>query len=985
MICDRFFGGEYKSYDLASASEFAISTHGPIVVYEFIRQVFEPFLPTKAHLHIPKFKWAAIATTNYDELIEKSYSAVKEPLQQPVTFVADSDPIEERLKNATSPVQVIKLHGCLTRISDTTVPLILSTTSYDQYLDNRRRLFGRLEEKGYENSFVFCGYRIGDQHVRSLITGMLPNGSTRPTSYLVCPGVTDIEQSHWRQHNIEVVDAKFGDFMEALSEAIPEFSRKIEPVAKSEITPIQKHFLPSVVETDHLRGLLEGGLSHIHSEMQFVEQKPKDFYAGFDTGWGCILGNLTVPRAVVEDVLLRVIDKEGDVSSPMLFTLKGPAGNGKTVALKQLGWELSTSLSKLVVYVDDFSAFSLSAIKELQEISGKRVFVLLDKASLYVQELSGAMKALHASNTPVSFIVTESDADWNNYCSSINDFLDEEFRVRYLSRREIEQLLDLLERHQCLGELQGLTREKQILRLEEGAERQLLVALHEATQGKRFEDIVVDEFNSLPEQAAELYLDICTLNQFGVGARAGTISRLSGISFKDYEENFFKPLESIVAVRQDRLTRDNAYFARHSRVANLVFRGICNDDSKRLRQLLRMIQSLDVGFASDRIAFERLSKGHSLIKSFAKADEIRKLYEAISELSSAPFILQQWAIFESSHKDGDLRIAREKIEEALSIDPRNSTIQHTDAEIFRKTANHATSPTSARALRKLCRERLDGIRDSTSKYVLATKAKLIVDELEDLAAQANESDSELVVDKTKSLELLLAEAHRLYPEDAEFHLCEARVQRVFRDKKAARVALERAYKFGADKKSVPTRLARAYVDEGNPEQAKSTLIDAMERNPDDKRIRFELAKLLLAEDVVDYKEAARHLSKSYDAVDADYEARFWHAMVLFRLQEYGEAQRLFSIINENAHPDFRKFASNKPNVVEESFPPFAGLVVYKQESFLFIKSNGLLENVYCNERATEVRVWDQISEGSRVSFRVKFCRKGPVGTDIQLG
>lgn len=985
MICDRFFEGEYKTYDLASASEFAVDAHGSIVVYEFIRQVFEPFLPTRAHLHIPKFKWAAIATTNYDQLIERSYEAVKDKLQQPVTFVADSDPIEERLKAATNPVQIIKLHGCLSRISDTSVPPILSTTTYDNHLTNRRRLFGRLEEKSYENAFVFCGYRIGDQHIRKLTTEILSNGSTRPTSYLVCPGVTEIEKTHWRQHKVEVIDAKFGEFMDALSEEIPEAFRALSIKRNETHSAIHDHFLPGVVETDHLRGLLDGGLTHVTRDMECSEQSAKDFYSGFDTGWGCIKNNLTVPRGVVEDVLLRVIEKEDDLQTPMLYALKGPAGNGKTVALKQLGWELSTSLSKLVVYIDEISSFSMNAIKELHEISGKRVFVLIDKASLYIQEISNAIKAFKTSKLPITFIATESDADWNNYCSQINGLLNEEFRVRYLSRREIEQLLDLLNQHQCLGELQGLSREQQILRLEEGAERQLLVALHEATHGKRFEDIVVDEFASLPETAAKLYLDICTLNQFGVGARAGTISRISGISFKDYEENFFKPLESIVAVRRDKLTGDNAYFARHSRVANLVFRGICNEDSKRLQQLLRMVRSLDVGYASDRIAFERLSRGHALIKSFAKAEEIRNLFKAISELSPEAFVLQQWAIFESSHKDGDIEIARENIEEALNIEPHNPTIQHTDAEVFRKAANQAPSHTAAQAYRKLARERLDDIKNGKNKYVLATRAKLIIDELESFAGIDSEANSDLVLDKTKSLELLLTEAQKLYPDDAEFHLCEAKIQKIFRDKRAARAALEKAYKVGAGKKSVPTRLARAYLDEGNRDKALATLLDSMEQNPDDKRIRFELGKLLLSEDVVNLPEVSRHLAKSYDTVDADYEARFWHAMVLFRLQDYEPAFQMFSAIDRDAHPDFRRFPTPSPNLVEKTNPPFSGIVVYKQESFLFAKVNGIPENIYCNEKSTDIRVWDQISEGSRITFSVRFSRRGPVGHEIRVG
>ena len=58
------------------------------------------------------------------------------------------------------------------------------------------------------------------------------------------------------------------------------------------------------------------------------------------------------------------------------------------------------------------------------------------------------------------------------------------------------------------------------------ADRQLLVALHEATRGLPFEQIIFDEYEGVvPERARRLYLDICALHQFGAPVRAGTISR----------------------------------------------------------------------------------------------------------------------------------------------------------------------------------------------------------------------------------------------------------------------------------------------------------------------------------------------------------------------------------------------------------------------------------------------------------------------------
>ena len=152
-------------------------------------------------------------------------------------------------------------------------------------------------------------------------------------------------------------------------------------------------------------------------------------------------------------------------------------------------------------------------------------------------------------------VAAEREADWTTYCTQIEDLLPPNFmRVRNLQNNEVENLVDLLSRHNCLGELEGKPREAQVAAFmsEEQANRQLLVALHVLTKGIPFEQIVLGEYDKVsPEQAKQLYADIATMNQFSVPVRAGTISRISGIDFTDYEERFFEPLKDMVVVGKD--------------------------------------------------------------------------------------------------------------------------------------------------------------------------------------------------------------------------------------------------------------------------------------------------------------------------------------------------------------------------------------------------------------------------------------------------
>ena len=124
--------------------------------------------------------------------------------------------------------------------------------------------------------------------------------------------------------------------------------------------------------------------------------------------------------------------------------------------------------------------------------------------------------------------------------------MSDEYELQYLSAREIDDLLKLLEQNRALGKLEGKTLEERRRELEQQAGRQLLVALHEATLGRPFEDIIKDEYDHItPEAAKHIYLTICVLNRLNVPVRAGIISRSHGVPFARFKEESSVPLSTL--------------------------------------------------------------------------------------------------------------------------------------------------------------------------------------------------------------------------------------------------------------------------------------------------------------------------------------------------------------------------------------------------------------------------------------------------------
>ena len=141
----------------------------------------------------------------------------------------------------------------------------------------------------------------------------------------------------------------------------------------------------------------------------------------------------------------------------------------------------------------------------------------------------------------------------------------------------------------------------------------MLVALHEATQGKPFEDIIADEYAEVqPDLARLMYLGICFLNQFDVPVRAGIVSRLYGVNFTDFEERFFSPLETLVTATYDWRSRDYVYRTRHPHIAELVVRRFVGTAASRFDMALQVINALNVDYDSDRKAFRHLTRGRVL-------------------------------------------------------------------------------------------------------------------------------------------------------------------------------------------------------------------------------------------------------------------------------------------------------------------------------------------------------------------------------------
>ena len=990
LLGQKFFGDPMVDYDLTFLSEMAIQAHGQALVFEYIREILSPFTPSPAHFLIPTLHWRALATTNYDTLVDDAYARTTDRLQTIVPFVKDTEPVEERMQRVDNPLPYLKLHGCLNHLHDSDIPLILSHEHYSKYDKHRKNLYSRLRGWAHESTYLFCGYKLADAHIRKTIYELADDGIKRPTWFLVTPNVADYEFNFWASLNVQVISAEFGDFMASLNDSISALSRTLTVFKTARDQPIRSHFISHEETPVRLAATLDRDLLYIRSDMPIEPQDPKKFYQGFDTGWGGISQELDVPRKPVEDLLLDAVIDRPTSTTPQLFVITGPAGAGKTIALKRAAWEAATSLEALCLWLFDGGALEEDVVLDLYRLTGERIFVFVDRMALQLDQVRRLLSRAKQKRVPVTVIGSERLNEWNLYSEPLQQVCQAtELPIRNLSVSEIGTLLDLLTRHNALGLLEGETRENQTRAFTERAERQLLVALHEATLGKPFETIVHDEYlRVVPETARQLYLDICTMHQHSVPARAGTISRISGIQFEDFSREFFTPLEKIVLTGTDPYTGDYQYRARHSRIAQLVFQQARDNDEDRAEQLIRIVSSLDIGYAVDQKALEGIVHGHSLARDIRQATVARSVFAVAMETApDSSFVLQQWAIFESNHSQGSMDEADALIRKALEREPRSNSIKHTHAVICRKRANAATSPLAKAQLRRLARERLDEMQARSDSYVLNLRSQIAIDELADMADALDDppTDSALAsfrdaVDKTENT---VNRAAEMLPDDPELLQAAARLNRLLSKHDRAIRALERSWKVGPRGSSVAVQLAHHYSSQKEDAKSLEMLQSALSRDPSDHRAHLEMAKYLFRIEPDRRDAIQQHFMRSYAPNDQRFEARHLHAQYLYLIGKSAESKELFSEIDRTAPSSFRRRAEKSDSMVSRQLRRYQGTLVTIKATMAFIRCPAYPSDIFAHANDTQQEVWRTLRTGDGISFQVRFNRAGPVALDIK--
>lgn len=255
-----------------------------------------------------------------------------------------------------------------------------------------------------------------------------------------------------------------------------------------------------------------------------------EFLLGTEPIWADLQSGRAILRAADEDIWKYASSRLSE-AVPGLVVLTGTAGSGKSTSLMRLCLRFVAQGDR-VGWVNRDSDISIREVRRDMRMRGAPRILALDDADIFGTELPVLIRDLVKSNEQLLILCAIRAGKLDRVLTDalLTDVPKSEFGMPPLEDHEIGALLDVLDRENRLGILKGKSRGEQEAAFRENAGRQLLVAMIQATSGKRFEDKCVQELTDLTDSGAKAYAMIAVATSFRYGLAKDEILLATGVS-----------------------------------------------------------------------------------------------------------------------------------------------------------------------------------------------------------------------------------------------------------------------------------------------------------------------------------------------------------------------------------------------------------------------------------------------------------------------
>ena len=249
-LAEKFGYPTDEVMDLVRVSQYAAIMEGSGPLYEKLRDLFDADYPTtKLHdllASIPNLlrskgchsRYQLIVTTNYDDVLERAFSAANEPYDL-VSYVADGEkrgkflhrfpdghttlieiPNQYLDLSLESRTVILKIHGAIDRLDAERDSFVITEDHYIDFLtrtDISNLLPITLAVELRKSHFLFLGYGLRDWNLRVILHRIWGEQKLTYKSWAVQLNPGPLDYEFWQKRGVEIFNVRLEDYVDALT------------------------------------------------------------------------------------------------------------------------------------------------------------------------------------------------------------------------------------------------------------------------------------------------------------------------------------------------------------------------------------------------------------------------------------------------------------------------------------------------------------------------------------------------------------------------------------------------------------------------------------------------------------------------------------------------------------------------------------------------------------------------------------------------
>lgn len=592
-------------------------------------------------------------------------------------FVSDTAP------DANRALQCVCLNGTL---SDLPNGVTFSTDQYMERLSRPDPWYWKLAGDLLTSPVVFIGTRLDEPPLWQHIVlrrgrGEHDAAEFRHRSYLVTPHLDRARQARLAECNVVWVPMTAQQFVEHILSQL------------GSAATIGRQYL----ESQGPRGRRGPVSLKLVEELANNPGQHNEFLMGFEPVWADLQSGRAISRQCDTEIWQKLSNLLHSTGPKGVFVFTGTAGSGKSTSLKRACLRLSADGIR-VAWIDRHSELSPGQIKAAMKVENPPHILAVDDSDMYGSELASWIReiALTDAHPLILLGIRSGKVDRALNPNVLQDVPKLEVAMPPLADLDIHALIDLLQEQKRLGILTGRPRDEQERAFREQAGRQLLVAMIQATSGKKFEEKAVQELLDLDEVSRRVYALICVASSF----RFDLTRHETVVAAEEFSNSTLNAIANLV--RRHIIVEHGGFIgARHHRIAEII-----TDELARLGQLgppVRGLARMAAAEASPSVRrsdrywrmVQRFINHEFLIRTVGR-EFARNLYESLEDLLhwDFHFWLQRGSV---EVEEGDLSRGELYLNTARALDPDDRLVQTEWAYLLLKKAS-ANPPAAESAI-----------------------------------------------------------------------------------------------------------------------------------------------------------------------------------------------------------------------------------------------------------------------------------------------